>query len=1100
MRNVWHMNIIGSQTDAESYLEYTCLEESLQANLAYCPLVFNVQTGCNQRKAIENQLFSRGEYYYFMDVSALSSHPSQSHQREFIENMTSFFAENGIFIQRPAGIDSSEAEVWNLFLRQCMKIDRAPNIYVILEGFSTKNPLFNDFLWKFIQLCARWLHFILLMAQPLSADDQALPLFRQATCITFQNFLLSTKKAKNYLKRFGFEISDHVLNTIWSATAGWALPSDLLWQKAKRDPSILDDIQKRPLNSILYLPELYNFFQSSLIEQMSEEEIDVLLKSSVDNHLSEESCAYLGITENPSLIAGVVEKCPYITCINVFEKIYSVNPVAQSFLYHTATQKFGEQAMLALHTKAAEYYKGKGDWKRVLSHNILQGKIREAAYAFRFLAFEVISSYLNEGYKELVRRAQLSTLENDPWVQFAYAITIKYQYPDISLQYFDKALCGFFENNDVDGAVLAFCQKVCLGFFSESHKTIVLNQEMLTRFQTKAGTRMCDDVVLDNYRKIFLAYAHIQLGENIESASQWLNEAAQAGVILQDCNLRLWTDFVRILHYANRPDSQQLKFYVSQALELAEMETENIHPELKMYLYQTVAFVFFIKSGLYEKARAYCEEARILAHNIGASSYVVYINLIYTYALDCLREFELAEQIIPETENTARNILNVKNEHLWAYYMIGQAYHYYLKGDDWQAAFYAADNAISLSRRSKRNSYLARALLVMSSIQTEHGDLRRAMECIEECIAITASKKYFFYQVSALYQQAVIHDRSGNHALAASELRHVLEQARKADIFHFNFTAPWDLPREIEAIDPSLGMTAYVRDLCARNSSMQERSSFISAQSSKKSYYFRLFGSFHCYRGETDLTMFVPQKSRSLLEMLAVSSEPIGIARVIEAFWPHQSQKQAMNSFYFALHQIRKGLENKDFIRYEQKRCWLDKDFFSTDVQEFFLLEKRGEDAKAQGDPESCLAFYEKASELYRGPFLEEEYLEDFLESEKHTIERRAYLFFLRYGSLLLQSGNARKCLEVLQKVLRNEFSQEEVYRMLMTAYYILGNRSEALRIYQELERKLIQEIDVTPHFITRQIYESIKSGESPSIVLKHLEEGPSESSGSFFA
>ena len=60
MRNVWHMNIIGSQTDAESYLEYTCLEESLQANLAYCPLVFNIQTGCNQRKAIENQLFSRG--------------------------------------------------------------------------------------------------------------------------------------------------------------------------------------------------------------------------------------------------------------------------------------------------------------------------------------------------------------------------------------------------------------------------------------------------------------------------------------------------------------------------------------------------------------------------------------------------------------------------------------------------------------------------------------------------------------------------------------------------------------------------------------------------------------------------------------------------------------------------------------------------------------------------------------------------------------------------------------------------------------------------------------------------------------------------------
>lgn len=104
MSNVWHMNIIGSQTDTESYLEYTCLEESLQANLAYCPLVFDVQTGCNQRKAIENLLFSRGEYYLFMDVSVLSSGPSQAHQREFIENMTSFLRKTASLFSGPRGL------------------------------------------------------------------------------------------------------------------------------------------------------------------------------------------------------------------------------------------------------------------------------------------------------------------------------------------------------------------------------------------------------------------------------------------------------------------------------------------------------------------------------------------------------------------------------------------------------------------------------------------------------------------------------------------------------------------------------------------------------------------------------------------------------------------------------------------------------------------------------------------------------------------------------------------------------------------------------------------------------------------------------------
>ena len=1088
MNKIWNLNVIGTQANSESYFESFCIENALQTGIDHCPLIFAVQTGCSLSKAVENFLCAKGEDYFYIDVGALTTSCSVELQENFIDELTSFLAENGIFIQRPNDLIRDEKEIWKQFLRQCSKIDRAPNVYIILEHFYAANHLFNNFLLKLERFTGRWLHFILLMDRPILPEDRSSPLFQKATCITFDNFLLPLKVAKSCLANVEDEVDEKALSTIWSATAGWALPSDLLYHKAKHDPNILDDIRKYPLNSILYLPELYTFFQETLFEGMTPQEIELLLKSSVDDHLSDEACACLDLAVSDGVsIAKIAQKCPYITCISVFEKTYCMNPIVQSFCYHVAKQKFGNAVILDLHAKAASYYGAKGDWKRVLSHDLLQGKIKEASYTFRYLDFETISYHLSTGYKELVRRTPLSILESDPWVQFAYAITIKYQYPDISIRYLQKALYKFQEHHEVEGEILSFCQIVSLGFFSEEHKRIIFNEDILRHFYRGPQSHMCDDVVLDNRRKIFLAYSCIQLNEKIEDAIVWLNEVDQAGIILQDPNLRLWADFVRILYYANRSDAQRLKFYVTEALELAE--EDHIQLELKMYLFQTVAFVYFIKCGLYQKARVYCEEARTIANNIGASCYIVYINLIYAYALDCLQEFELAEQIILEAERTARNILNVKNEHLWAYYMIGQAYHYYLKGDDWQAAFYASDNAISLSRRSKRNSYLARALLVMSSIQIEKGELQAANAHIQECLSITTSEKYFFYHISALYQQAILHRKCAELGSVKTELQNVLESARKAEIYHFNFTAPWDIAQEIETAGLDAASSPYMAELSSRNTVMLSSKSGDNQGEKEKAYYFRLLGSFRCYHMKNDLTMLITQKSRHLLEILATSNEPVGIAKIVEELWPQQNQKQAMNSFYFTLHQIRKVLGNKDFIRYEQKRCWLDTDHYFTDIQEFFILEKRGEDARIQGDMDACVAFFERASDLYRGSFLEDECLDGLLGSEKYRIERKLYLFFLRYGFILLQNGNARKCVEVLQKVTENEFYQEEIYRMLMVAHYTLGNRANALKIYQELERDLIQEMDVAPHFITSQIYEAIRSGESSSVIVRHLEE-----------
>lgn len=591
---------------------------------------------------------------------------------------------------------------------------------------------------------------------------------------------------------------------------------------------------------------------------------------------------------------------------------------------------------------------------------------------------------------------------------------------------------------------------------------------------------MSNDVLMDAYRKTFLAYAFTQLGTETETANELLEDAERTGVILQEKNLLLWVNFVRILYFSNRSDARTLKYLVTEAIELSE--SENVQAELKMYLWQTIAFVFFIKNGMYDQAKHYCERAHVVAQEIGASGYQVYVNLIYIYALDCLREFDTAERIIQETENISRNIFSARNEHLRAYYLIGQAYHYFLKGDDTQIAFYAAESAIRLSRECKRTSYLARALLVMSSIQMNQENLDLSEKCLRECLEITSAEKYYFYHVSAEYQVALLYQKRGENSAFCKSLGDLLTRTRSAEIYHFNFTAPWLLKQILcdSGINPE--SEQYLQTLCARNSVMIKGTGKpLDFQRKEKEFYFYLLGDFRYDHWKAPVSLAASPKVRYLLEMLVASEDPVGISKIISEMWPNQNQKQAMNSFYFTLHQLRKLLDAKSMIRYERKYCWLDKAYYSSDWQEFCYWKEQGICAQKQGNLPTCSNCFDKALALYRGPFLADENPEQYLSAEKNAADQQIYQLCMEYGALLLKSNQPQRAAEALRKASLNEFVQEGLYRLLMAAYYLAGNKKDACELYQALEKKLLTEMDAAPHAMTRQMYEHIRQGEDIS-------------------
>ncbi len=120
-----------------------------------------------------------------------------------------------------------------------------------------------------------------------------------------------------------------------------------------------------------------------------------------------------------------------------------------------------------------------------------------------------------------------------------------------------------------------------------------------------------------------------------------------------------------------------------------------------------------------------------------------------------------------------------------------------------------------------------------------------------------------------------------------------------------------------------------------------------------------------------------------------------------------------------------------------------------------------------------------EALELYRG---------DLLEGVRHPwcrLERQRFreLYFRLLEKMMnhsLATGDYDAGIEFGVRVLRGDPARERTHRRLMRIYYLQGNRTLALRQYQQCLESLRNELDVKPSRATQRLYEHIREDRSP--------------------
>jgi len=141
-----------------------------------------------------------------------------------------------------------------------------------------------------------------------------------------------------------------------------------------------------------------------------------------------------------------------------------------------------------------------------------------------------------------------------------------------------------------------------------------------------------------------------------------------------------------------------------------------------------------------------------------------------------------------------------------------------------------------------------------------------------------------------------------------------------------------------------------------------------------------------------------------------------------------------------------------------------------SDVDEFLLLYQTGR--QSGGDEAAIL--YERACQLYTGPFLVEDLYADWSFPRREQLGQYFLIMCSALAEHYLGIGRYEDTAKWASAILKENRCDEEAHRQLMRAYTARGRRSEALRQYQRCEQALLHELGVAPMPETVSLFETI--------------------------
>jgi len=218
-------------------------------------------------------------------------------------------------------------------------------------------------------------------------------------------------------------------------------------------------------------------------------------------------------------------------------------------------------------------------------------------------------------------------------------------------------------------------------------------------------------------------------------------------------------------------------------------------------------------------------------------------------------------------------------------------------------------------------------------------------------------------------------------------------------------------------------------------------------------------------------------RPRELLVYLMMHPDGRTKEQVGLAFWPEASAAQLRNSFHVTLHRLRKALGNGDWITLANDRYKVDPSVvaefdvadFERDLAAARKMLKRQEDG--------AVAALERAIERFRGDLLDGEPAGDWHLEHRDRLQRLYGDALMELAARLAKEERHAKAADAYRRLLARDDLHEDAVRALMQCHVELGERAQALRVYQRFAERLMKELDAEPDDETTELFERIRTG-----------------------
>jgi len=240
-------------------------------------------------------------------------------------------------------------------------------------------------------------------------------------------------------------------------------------------------------------------------------------------------------------------------------------------------------------------------------------------------------------------------------------------------------------------------------------------------------------------------------------------------------------------------------------------------------------------------------------------------------------------------------------------------------------------------------------------------------------------------------------------------------------------------------------------------------------------YHLNLFGEFELNLADGKSVKVATRHAQLLLAYFLLNQDrSLAREKLVDLLWPDAAEAKGKQSLRQTLYVLRKIFEKEPehkgryFIADKQNIRFENGSSFEVDAVEFDakIAQATSNPAEAQKYLEDAIAFYK--GDLLQGCYkdwafeLQEYYRTQFL----HAINQLVQVY--------AQNQQLSKAIDVAKRSLNIDALQEKIHRNLMQLYLTNGNRTAALKQYQECESILSSELEMEPLPETQQLYQDI--------------------------